>query len=59
MIAAGQAVGAPLVGALTDLATSRTAFLTAAATALAGAALTPRPSSHHTATTRATHRNPP
>ena len=59
MISAGQAVGSPLIGALTDLATSRTAFLTAAATALAGAALAPRPSSHRTATTPATHRNPP
>jgi predicted MFS family arabinose efflux permease len=56
MIAAGQAVGSPLIGALTDLTTSRTAFLTAAATALAGAALAPRPSSDPAT---ATHRDPP
>ncbi len=59
MIAAGQAVGSPLIGTLTDLTTSRTAFLTAAAAALAGAALAPRASNDQTVSTPATHRTPP
>jgi hypothetical protein len=41
LIAVGQAVGAPLVGVLTNLTTAVAAFLAAAATAAAGALVRP------------------
>jgi predicted MFS family arabinose efflux permease len=42
MIAVGQAIGSPLLGTMSDVLSSQTAFMTAAAVAAAGAFLVPR-----------------
>jgi predicted MFS family arabinose efflux permease len=42
MIAIGQAIGSPLLGTMSDVMSSQTAFMIAAAVAAAGAILVPR-----------------